>query len=145
MMLGVGVWVGSRPLAATMPSPPGSSPGQALALSGRAGEGTDVAGEVVSAVVKGAGCGARIAHRVDGAAGVNESGSTTLTKMIRSAEEYDSAMSRIDEIFCAPVGTPAGDELDLLVNQVEVYEAERYPISPPDPVDAIEFRIDQVR
>ena len=63
--------------------------------------------------------------------------------MIRSAEEYDSAMSRIDEIFGAPVGTPEGDELDLLVNQVGVYEAERYPIPPPDPVDAIEFRIDQ--
>ena len=65
--------------------------------------------------------------------------------MIRSAEEYDSAMSRIDEIFDAPVGTPEGDELDLLVNQHEVYEAERYPIPPPVSVDAIEFRIDQGR
>ena len=66
-------------------------------------------------------------------------------KMIRSAEEYDSAMSRIDEIFGAPAGTPEADDLDLIVNQVEVYEAERYPIPPPDPVDAIEFRIDQGR
>jgi len=68
-----------------------------------------------------------------------------LTKMIRSAEEHEAAMSRIDEIFDAPVGTPEGDELDLLVKQVEAYEAERYPIPPPDPVDAIEFRIDQER
>ena len=65
--------------------------------------------------------------------------------MIRSAEEYDSAISRIDEIFGAPVGTSEGDELDLLVNQAEVYEAERYPIPPPDPFDAMEFRIDQGR
>ena len=77
--------------------------------------------------------------------GVNESGSTLLTRMIRSAEEYDSAMSRIDEIFDAPVGTPEGDELDLLVNQVEVYEAERYLIPAPDPIDAIEFRMEQGR
>ena len=54
-------------------------------------------------------------------------------------------MSRIDEIFGAPVSTPEGDELDLLVNQAEVYEAERYPIPPPDPFDAFEFRIDQRR
>ena len=39
-MVGVVVWVGSRPLVATMPLTPGSSPGQALALSRRAGEGT---------------------------------------------------------------------------------------------------------
>lgn len=65
--------------------------------------------------------------------------------MIRSAEEHKSALSRIDEIFDAPVGTPEGDELDLLVRQVEVYEAERFPIPPPDPGDAIEFRMDQER
>ncbi len=63
--------------------------------------------------------------------------------MIRSGEEHKAALSRIDEIFDAPVGTPEGDELDLLVKQVEAYEAERYPIPPPDPVDAIEFRMDQ--
>ena len=65
--------------------------------------------------------------------------------MIRSAEEHEAALSRIDEIFDAPLGTPEGDELDLLVRQVEAYETERYPIPPPDPVDAIEFRVDQER
>ena len=63
--------------------------------------------------------------------------------MIRSAEEHEAALSRIDKIFDAPVGTPEGDELDLLVKQVDAYEAERYPIPSPDPVDATEFRIDQ--
>lgn len=65
--------------------------------------------------------------------------------MIRSAEEHKAALSRIDEIFDAAVGTSEGDELDLLVEQVETYEAERYPIPRPDPVDAIEFRMDQER
>ena len=68
-----------------------------------------------------------------------------LTNVIRTVEECDSAMSWIEEIFGAPVGTPEGDELDLLVSQVKVYEAERYPILPPDPVDAIEFRMEQGR
>ena len=52
-------------------------------------------------------------------------------------------MSRIDEIFHSSAGTPEGDELDLLVRLVEDYEAERYPIQPPDPIDAIEFRVEQ--
>ena len=65
--------------------------------------------------------------------------------MIRSKEEHEAALSRIDVIFNALVGTPEGDDLDLLVKQVEVYEAERYPIPPPDPIDAIEFRMDQER
>ena len=65
--------------------------------------------------------------------------------MIRSVKEHEAALSRIDEIFDAPVGTPEGDELDMLVKQVAAYEGERYPIPPPDPVDAIEFRMDQER
>ena len=54
-MLGLGCKLSPHPMAAPMPLTPGSSPGQALALSRRAGEGMVVAGEVVSAVVKGAG------------------------------------------------------------------------------------------
>ena len=63
--------------------------------------------------------------------------------MIRSAEEHEAALSRIDEIFDAPFGSSEGDELDLLLKQVEAYEAEQYPIPPPNPVDVVEFRMDQ--
>ena len=133
--MGVGVWVATAPWPPRCPHPrfkpgAGSSP---LPLGGR-GDGCCWRGRFGSGE-GGGGCGARVAHRVDGAVGVNKSGSPTLTKMIRWAEEYDSAMSCIDENFDAPVGTPEGDELDLLVNQVEVYEAERYPIPPPNPVE----------
>lgn len=64
-------------------------------------------------------------------------------KMIRTEEDYRAAMNRIDEIFDAPADTPAGEELDLLVHLVEVYEAERFPIPLPDPISAIEFRMEQ--
>lgn len=40
--------------------------------------------------------------------------------------------------------TPKGDELDLLVTLVESYEMKRYPIAPPDPIDAIKFRMEQM-
>ena len=64
-------------------------------------------------------------------------------KMIRTEEDHQAALDRIDEIFDAPTGSTEGDELDLLVHLVEVYEAERYPIPPPDPIAAIEFRMEQ--
>ena len=66
-----------------------------------------------------------------------------VTKLIKTDEDYKDAMTRIDEIFDSPTGTPEGDELDLLVHLVEVYEGERYPIPPPDPIDAIAFRMEQ--
>ena len=66
-----------------------------------------------------------------------------ITKMIRTEEDYQAAMTRIDEIFDSLTGTPEGDELDLLVHLVEVYEGERYQIAPPDPISAIEFRMEQ--
>ena len=43
------------------------------------------------------------------------------------------------------LGRRKGEELEVLVGLVEAWEGERYPIPPPDPVDAIEFRIDQER
>ena len=66
-----------------------------------------------------------------------------VTRLIRTEEDYEAVMSRIDEIFHSSAGTPEGDELDLLVRLVEDYEAERYPIQPPDPIDAFEFRMEQ--
>ena len=40
--------------------------------------------------------------------------------------------------------TPEGDELDLLVTLVESYEMKHYSIAPPDPIDAIKFRMEQM-
>lgn len=39
--------------------------------------------------------------------------------------------------------TPDGDRLAILGLMVEAYEAEHYPIDPPDPIEAIKFRMDQ--
>ncbi|MDE0141626.1 MAG: hypothetical protein OXI80_08470 [Caldilineaceae bacterium] len=64
-------------------------------------------------------------------------------KSIRTEEEHEAALARIDEIFHAEVGTPEGEELDELVDLVESYEDKHYPIGLPDPISAIEFRMDQ--
>jgi HTH-type transcriptional regulator/antitoxin HigA len=40
-------------------------------------------------------------------------------------------------------GTPEGDRLDILVTLVQAFEAKHTPISAPDPVEAIKFRMEQ--
>ena len=43
----------------------------------------------------------------------------------------------------AKTGTPEGDRLDVFATLIDAYEAEHYPMDPPDPVDAIKFRMEQ--
>lgn len=62
---------------------------------------------------------------------------------IKTEADYDAALERIDMLMDAEMDTPEGDELDVLVTLVEAYEAKHYPIDPPDPIDAILFRMEQ--
>lgn len=64
-------------------------------------------------------------------------------KLIKTKDDYEKILKRIDEIFEAEPGTPAGDELELLTKLVEIYEEEKYPIDLPSPVTAIKFRMEQ--
>jgi HTH-type transcriptional regulator/antitoxin HigA len=63
---------------------------------------------------------------------------------IKTEQDYQMAMARIDVLWGSGKDTPPGDELDLLVTLVESYEIRHYPIAPPDPVDAIKFRMEQM-
>ena len=42
-------------------------------------------------------------------------------------------------------GPPRGDRLDVLATLIDAWEAEHYPMDPPDPVEAIKFRMEQQR
>lgn len=63
---------------------------------------------------------------------------------IKTDEDYNSALSRVEELWGARKDSPEGDELDLLVTLIESYEMKNYPITPPDPIDAIKFRMEQM-
>jgi HTH-type transcriptional regulator/antitoxin HigA len=63
---------------------------------------------------------------------------------IKTEQDYRSAISRIEELWGSKKDTRNGDELDLLVTLVESYEMKHYPIAPPDPIDAIKFRMEQM-
>src|SRR5438552_2260676 len=65
-------------------------------------------------------------------------------KPIHSERAYERALKRIDELWGAKRRTPQGDEFEVLLALVEVWEREHYPIPPPTPIQAIEFRLDQL-
>ena len=65
-------------------------------------------------------------------------------KPIKTEQDYVESIARIEQLWGAKKDTPEGDELDLLVTLVESYEMKHYPISPPDPIEAIKFRMEQM-
>ena len=62
---------------------------------------------------------------------------------IRNEKDYEATLTRIEEIWDAEPGTRESDELEVLSVLVEAYEDRHYPIDPPDPVEAIKFRMEQ--
>lgn len=62
---------------------------------------------------------------------------------IRTERDHDRAVARISELMSARPGTPEGDELDVLATLVDAYEAKHQAIDAPDPITAIQFRMEQ--
>jgi len=67
-----------------------------------------------------------------------------INRLIKNEEDYDMALSRIEQLMDAKPGTAEMDELELLTALVEMYEERHFPVSPPDPIDAIKFRMEQL-
>src|SRR5437773_2146813 len=66
-----------------------------------------------------------------------------IVKLIKTEEEHAEALRRASSLMDALPNTPEADELQLLATLIEAYEKERYPLPPPDPIEAIKFRMDQ--
>ena len=64
-------------------------------------------------------------------------------KPIRTEADYSNALARIAELMDAAPGSEAGAELDVLATLIDAYEARNFPIDPPDPIEAIKFRMEQ--
>jgi HTH-type transcriptional regulator/antitoxin HigA len=62
---------------------------------------------------------------------------------IRTERDHDAAVARIEALIGARPGSVEGDELDVLATLVDAYEAKHHAIDAPDPVTAIEFRMEQ--
>lgn len=67
-----------------------------------------------------------------------------MTRPLRSEADYQAALREIERYFRREPkrGTAAADRFDLLALLIEDYEKRHWPIEPPDPVDAIRYRME---
>jgi HTH-type transcriptional regulator/antitoxin HigA len=64
-------------------------------------------------------------------------------KPIRSKKDHAAALAEVERLWGAKSGTPEGDRLDVLATLIDAYEAVHDPMDPPDPIEAIKFRMEQ--
>ncbi len=67
-------------------------------------------------------------------------------KLLKTEEEYDEAIQEVEALMKADPkpGTTKADRLELMTVLVSHYEDTHDPICPPNPIEAIEFRMDQM-
>ncbi|RKS93983.1 HTH-type transcriptional regulator/antitoxin HigA [Flavobacterium limicola] len=65
-------------------------------------------------------------------------------KPIKTENDYNQALERLEVIFDAKKGSSEGDELEVLGILIDQYENEHFPIGMPDPIEAIKFRMEQM-
>jgi len=64
-------------------------------------------------------------------------------KPIKTEADYQAALAEIERLWGSGAGTPQGDRLDILATLVDAYENVHFPMDPPDPIEAIKFRMEQ--
>jgi HTH-type transcriptional regulator/antitoxin HigA len=65
-------------------------------------------------------------------------------KPIKTERDYQNALKQIEKLWDAKPNTAKGDRLEVLVTLVEAYEEKHYKIEPPDAIEAIKFRMEQL-
>jgi HTH-type transcriptional regulator/antitoxin HigA len=65
-------------------------------------------------------------------------------KPIKTETDYREALTRLDEIFDATIGSTESDEADILGIMIDDYENKHYPIEAPDPIEAIKIRMEEM-
>lgn len=64
-------------------------------------------------------------------------------KPIKTVQDNEMALARIEQLWDARPNTEQGDELEVLAILVHAFEEQHYPIKTPDPIEAIKFRMEQ--
>ena len=62
-------------------------------------------------------------------------------KLIKTEEDYNRALVRIDELFDVTPNSKEFDEVELLITLVELYEQQHYKIDDPDTIEVIKLRM----
>lgn len=69
---------------------------------------------------------------------------STKMKVIQTEQDHQDALARMSTIFHAVPGSKEHEDAELLMALIEHYELKHFPILPPDPVEVIKFRMDQL-
>ena len=67
----------------------------------------------------------------------------TGNKPIRNDADHVAVLAEVERLRGAKSGTPKGDRLEVLATLIEAYEDRQFPMDPPDPIEAIKFRMEQ--
>lgn len=62
---------------------------------------------------------------------------------IRTKRDFETALGLIDRLWAAPEGTKEYDQFEVLAILIEEFEKKHYPVTFPDPIEAIQFYMDQ--
>jgi HTH-type transcriptional regulator/antitoxin HigA len=65
-------------------------------------------------------------------------------KLIRTEQEYEEALDRMNLIFDSKPSSKEGQEAELLALLIEDYEDIHYQIPSPDPIAAIRRRMEEL-
>ncbi len=65
-------------------------------------------------------------------------------KILKTEKDYEAALKLVSDLMDAKPGSTDEEKLELWSLLVEQYEEEHYPIPPPDPIEAIKFRMEQL-
>jgi HTH-type transcriptional regulator / antitoxin HigA len=66
-------------------------------------------------------------------------------RVIKNEGDHERAFHRVDELIDAEPDTPEGDKLELWTILIEAHERPNHSIAAPDLLEAIRFRMDQMR
>lgn len=66
-------------------------------------------------------------------------------KPLRTKKDYEAALRAVSPLFDTEPkpGTPEGDRFEVMLMLIEAYEQKHHPVAPPDPIEAIKFRMEQ--
>lgn len=67
-----------------------------------------------------------------------------MIKPLKTEKDYEKALERLEVIFDSPAHSKEGDEAEVLSILIDNYENEYYPIDAPDPIEAIEIRMEEM-
>ncbi len=65
-------------------------------------------------------------------------------KPIKTATDYQEALSRLEVVFDAKNGSAESDEANILALLIDEYESKHFPIEAPDPIEAIKIRMEEL-